>query len=295
MSWQESDVRLEERGVTLHMRRRARTTGKGVPMVFLHGWPASSAGWVPVVDRMPEDRDYILADLRGLGGSERIGNVAAYEKQSIAEDMLALLNHLEIDRFVVAGQDWGGVAAQEIALAVPDRVTGLVIMNIHLINNAAGNLKGQSRQMMSPENPCWYMTFQSVPGFAEAMIPGHEEKWIEYFFSHVADGNHINPKNLDAYVDAYRTPGTPEAGANYYRSMSSDYERWATLDGEVYSMPSLLLYGRHDRFLTPEFYDGYETCFKHVTKVDVEAGHFVQDERPADVAEAIAHFLSRLE
>ena len=287
-------IPLPERGVSLHVRSREADKGK-TPLVLLHGWPASSYGWERVVEHLPADRTIICPDLRGLGDSERKGDVSAFAKHELAGDILALLDALGVGDFVVGGQDWGGAAAQELALASPDRIKALIVMNINLINNLAGNLKGYKTQMLSPQNPRWYMAFQAAPNLAEAMIPGAEDLWVRYFFENGAgDGAAIPESVIAEYVRAYAVEGTARSGANYYRAMIIDAERWMSLSGKAFIPPSMLLYGREDPFLIPEFYDGYEACFENVSKTDIVAGHFVQDEKPQEVAEALTSFFDQI-
>ena len=283
------DVRLKDRDIRLAVRRRRG--GDKAPIVLLHGWPASSAGWEPVADALPGDRDIIFPDLRGLGDSERKGGVSAFEKQALAGDIAALITSLDIPAYHVAGQDWGGVIAQELAFE-DRRVASLTVMNINLINNPVGSLKGLQAQMTNPINPRWYMAFNCAPGFAENMLPGNEALWLRYFFSRPAEGNSIPETSFNEYVRAYKIEDTPRCGASYYRAMTADYRRWASLGARKQEVPSQIIYGDKDMFLTPVFYEGYQDCFNSVRKVDIHAGHFVQDERPIDVAREITEFLA---
>ncbi|MEO1657176.1 MAG: alpha/beta hydrolase [Pseudomonadota bacterium] len=288
----QSFVDVPEREIRLFVRSREGTDKSKPPLVLLHGWPASSRGWEPVVDALPTDRRVLCPDLRGLGQSERRGPVDRFAKQELAKDIISLLNVLNVEGFVVAGQDWGGSAAQEIALMLPQRTKQLIVMNINLINNPSGNMRGLKAQMLSPENPRWYMAFQSAPGLAESMIPGSEDQWIRYFFEKGAGPDAVFAEDiLASYIEDYARPDTPRCGASYYRSMMLDAGRWAGLGGTRFTQPSLLLYGDQDPFLTPEFYTDYQTCFDDVTKVDLPGGHFIQDEKPLEVANAIAQFL----
>lgn len=288
-------VRLEGRGVSLNVRMRASEDSLHSPLVLLHGWPGSSAGWEGVVDRLPEDRTIIYPDLRGLGDSERAGDVAAFEKRALADDIAALIDALGVEDVAVAGQDWGGVIAQELALAMPERVKALIVMNINLINHPQANLKGLKGQMLNPKNPRWYMAFQGAPDLAEAMIPGAEAEWLSYIFGQAVPEGATFPEDLlEEYVRAYRIEGTARCGANYYRAMQADAMRWMSLGQAKFAPPSLILYGEDDPFITPEFYAGYEACFEDVRRVDIAAGHFVQDEKPGQVAEAIAAFLAEV-
>ena len=291
-----TSVEIKQRDVTLFVRSRPGTDPDATPLILLHGWPASSRGWERVVAATPHQRTVICPDLRGLGLSERKGDVEHFAKQEIAKDIVELIDMLGYDAFYVGGQDWGGTAAQEVALAAPDRAKALIVMNINLINNMSGNLAGFRAQMSSPQNPRWYMAFQSAPGLAEAMIPGSEDLWVRYFFTNGAGTDSLIPEELIAgYVEDYRRDGTPRCGANFYRAMTIDSQRWMTLSKTKFSQPSLLIYGDQDPFLIPDFYDGYENCFENVSRVDLPGGHFIQDERPAEVAREIDAFLSQFD
>ena len=215
-------VALEAREVSLFVRKREGTDPAATPLLLLHGWPASSRGWEAVVDAMPPERTIVCPDLRGLGQSERTGNVQQFTKEALAKDIIALIDTLRIEHFFIAGQDWGGAIAQEIAIQESDRTKALIIMNINLINNMTGNLAGFKKQMLSPLNPRWYMAFQSAPDLAEAMIPGSEDLWVRYFFDKGAGKDpSISEEVLAGYVEDYARDGTAACGANYYRAMGS--------------------------------------------------------------------------
>ena len=287
---------LKTRDIRLHVRTRAGFDLTTTPIVLLHGWPASSRGWERVVAALDPDRTVICPDLRGLGSSERKGEVHHFTKQELAKDIVELIDTLEFDQFYIGGQDWGGTTAQEVALMTPGRAKALIVMNINLINNLHGNLKGFQTQMMSPQNPRWYMAFQSAPGLAEAMIPGSEELWVRYFFENGSGQDATIPYELiKGYIEDYKRPDTPRCGASFYRAMKTDVERWVTLSDVKFSQPSLLIYGDQDPFLTPEFYADYETCFECVSRVDLPGGHFIQDERPEEVAAEINKFLEKID
>lgn len=269
-----------------------RTAGAadGVALVMLHGWPESSYCWTPVVERLKPGLRVIAPDLRGLGDSTREGELAQFRKQALAEDLIALLEALQIDRFQLVGHDWGGVVAQEVALAIPERVQRLVLMNIAVINNLRGNLEviEQVRQRGSPHY--WYQHFQQEPGLAEAMIPGNEEVWLRHFLR-TWNGQPFPEAALQEYVRCYRIPGTPATGANYYRTFRDDAKRWASLADHVWPMPSLYIYGNKDPVIIPAYLNHIEACFRKIRVEQIEAGHFVQEEQPEQVAELLNGFL----
>src|SRR5829696_6414681 len=100
-------------GVRLHYVRR----GRGEAVVLLHGWPGFWYDWRRVVFPLSEGADVIAPDFRGFGGSDKPEGDARvlYAPDRLAADVLALLDHLGIARFVVVGHDTGAVIAQVLA------------------------------------------------------------------------------------------------------------------------------------------------------------------------------------
>jgi len=261
----------------------------GGPLVMIHGWPESSCCWVPVSRHLPDRLRVIAPDLRGLGDSERTPGLEHYLKQALARDVIAQLDEMGVRDFYLAGHDWGGVVAQEVALEVPERVRRLVIMNIVLINNLQGNMETIEHVRRGSGFAYWYQHFQQT-GLPEELIPGNEAAWLGYFLRD-AEGRPLPQDAIDEYVRCYSIDGTPGTGANYYRTFAEDAKRWATLAGHRYPMPSLLVWGMRDPVVLPEYLNHHEDCFDDVRVVRLQAGHFLQEEQPEAVAHALDEFL----
>ncbi len=260
------------------------------PLLMLHGWPESSYCWKGVAEALGDDLRMIVPDLRGLGDSERTLDDGAYAKQALGEDMLSLLDTLGIDRCAVAGHDWGGAVAQEVALAAPERVSRLVLLNIVVLPNARGNAAAQAALQGRGARALWYQFFQAAPALPEAMIPGNERAWLGHFLkTWSTDG--FPADAFDEYVRCYAIEHTPATGAAYYRSYKQDMQRWSDIAGVRFAMPGLYIYGRHDPVIVPEFTWHLEDVFDDVRLEQLEASHFVQEEKPAEVAALMREFL----
>ncbi|MEH6560143.1 MAG: alpha/beta hydrolase [Marinobacter sp.] len=265
-----------------------RNAGRGAPLVMIHGWPESSYSWEHVSRHLAAGFKIIAPDLRGLGDSERAVGEEHYHKAELAQDVISMLDALGIQQFQLIGHDWGGIVAQEMALAIPERVTRLGIMNIAVINNLNGNMEVVKKVRSTGGASYWYQHFQQAPGMAEAMIPGNEEVWLRYF---MRGAEHPIPEDSIAeYVRMYSIPGTPAAAANYYRTFNSDAKRWATLSDHVWPMPSIYIYGNRDHVIIPEYLNHIEGCFEDIQVVQVKAGHFLHEEKPEEVAGYINGF-----
>lgn len=254
----------------------------GAPVVMLHGWPESSYSWEHVCRHLQPGLRVIAPDLRGLGDSERSEGQQNYRKQELAQDVIAVLDSLGIEHFQLVGHDWGGVVAQEVALAIPDRVKKMVLMNIALINNLKGNMVVAEKLRSTGTKAYWYQHFQQESGLAEAMIPGNEESWLRFIIN--AWGKPVPEDAINEYIRMYRIPGTAGAGANYYRTIGEDAKRWASLAEHVWPMPSLYIYGNQDPVIIPAYLSNIENCFRQIEVKELEAGHFVHEEEPEEVA-----------
>ncbi|MGM0577899.1 MAG: alpha/beta fold hydrolase [Myxococcota bacterium] len=99
--------------------------GTGTPIVLVHGLLWSSRMFVRLRRALPDQR-VILLNLRGHGPSDRPTDASRYSWAAFAQDVLALLDHLGLERAVVGGLSLGANVALEVAMAAPDRCAALV-------------------------------------------------------------------------------------------------------------------------------------------------------------------------
>jgi pimeloyl-ACP methyl ester carboxylesterase len=113
---------VEINGVTLAYR----DTGSGLPILFIHGHPFNQSMWEPQVAALSSKYRLITYDIRGYGASE-VPAVDATSLETMAADINALLDHLHIDKAVIAGLSMGGQIAMAFAEQYPQRLAGLVL------------------------------------------------------------------------------------------------------------------------------------------------------------------------
>ena len=265
-----------------------RQQGSGRPLVLLHGWPESSYCWTAVAEHLPRDVHIIAPDLRGLGDSPRTPDLAAYSKDQLALDVLAVLDALDTENAAVVGHDWGGIVAQEVVLAAPQRVSHLGISNIAVINNLATNRKIAAG---GPSRFLWYQFFLQSE-LPEALLAGNAGAWVRHFLRAFRPEGF--PQDvLDECIRCHAIAGTETTAANYYRQFGNDAKRWQALAGHRFAMPAAYIYGNRDVVITPDHLEGLTDCFDDLEITQTEAGHFVQDEQPAWFAQQVAHLLAR--
>jgi pimeloyl-ACP methyl ester carboxylesterase len=100
--------------------------GHGSPLVLLQGLGVGRWGWEPVADRLARRFQVVTVDNRGVGASD--APPGPYSARLMAGDVLAVLDHAGVGSASVVGTSLGGMVAQELALAHPDRVDRLVLV-----------------------------------------------------------------------------------------------------------------------------------------------------------------------
>ena len=269
---------------------RDRGNAGGFPVVMLHGWPESSYCWEGVAEFLDPSLRIIAPDLRGLGDSERTMDMKAYQKLELAKDMIEVIDALGIDEFFLVGHDWGGIVAQELTLLIPNRVKKLVLMNIPVVTNTAGEQEAVQTLIARRYLPLWYQYFQQQPGLAEAMIKGNEDVWVSYFFGKKGQDGTIPRHAIEEYIRCYSIENTPATAAFLYRSARLDAKHWKSLAGKKFHMPALYIYGEEEIVIVRENLNHLEDCFDSIQIETLQAGHFIQEEKPREVATFMNNF-----
>src|SRR5579883_3110259 len=118
----DSTKRATLNGVSLAWRE----AGSGLAVVFVHGHPFDHTMWEPQIAALCPKYHVIAPDLRGYGVSE-VPEVEATTLETMATDLRALLDHLQVQQAVVAGLSMGGQVAMAFADLFPERLAGLVL------------------------------------------------------------------------------------------------------------------------------------------------------------------------
>jgi 3-oxoadipate enol-lactonase len=103
--------------------------GSGFPLVFAYGLGGNTGMWAGQVAAMSQRYRFIIWDPRGHGKSDSPPRPEQYGMQISAEDLRGLLDHLEIDWAYVGGLSMGGGIATRFAIAYPERVAALMIID----------------------------------------------------------------------------------------------------------------------------------------------------------------------
>jgi haloacetate dehalogenase len=270
-----------------------RVAGQGPALLLLHGFPQTGAMWARVAPQLAGRFTVIVPDLRGYGASARppaAADLSNYGFRAMAQDLVALLDHLGQGAAHVAGHDRGGRCAHRMALDHPDRVLSLALMDIvptHLLLDAL-------RKEVAAAYYHWFFLAQPAP-FPETLI-GHDP---DYFFQSCLVGwghatlDMFAPDQLAAYRAAWRDPATIAGMCNDYRAaLSVDFADDAADLGRRVTCPALVVYGADGAM--GRAYDmavAWRDRLEDMRVTALPGGHFLVDEHPRATAAALAEFL----
>ena len=102
---------------------------ESTPLILLHGYPLDHTIWLALLPYLKKQTRVILPDLRGHGRSPVPQGV--YTMQEMAEDVLALMDMLGIEKAVLGGHSMGGYVALAFARAFPERLAGFALIASH--------------------------------------------------------------------------------------------------------------------------------------------------------------------
>jgi haloalkane dehalogenase len=266
--------------------------GAGQPVVFLHGNPTSSYLWRSVLADIELGlRRAVAVDLIGMGRSGRppIG----YHLADHIAYVEAFVATLDLNDIVFVAHDWGVAIALAYLHRHPARVAAVTFMEGHLWPLADwSEFDAGGREL-----------FRSLrtPGVGERMVQQ------DRFFPDVVLSSAIRPPlteaDLQEYSQVYPTPGSRLPLLQWAREIpvGGDPARNATLmaaswaDFTESSVPKLLIHGGSGVVLTVDKVAQCRSRLSRLTVVDAgDAGHFLPEERPHQIAAALSRWLADL-
>ncbi len=258
-------------------------------MILLHGWPGFWYDWRRVIPPLAAEADVVAPDLRGFGGSDApdLPPEEGYNPVVMAGDVAALMDHLGIERAVIAAHDIGATVAQALARGMPDRVRALVLLNPPYLGI------GKRRFDYRFQREAWYQHLHAKPWSHE--LVGYNRDTVRIYLSHFYDHwlgrkEALSPAEFEAIVDVFARPGRVEGGFNYYRARMIQRAGEAEVDPRDMALDTrtVVRWGELDPIIPPEFSDRLGEFFTRSTlELLPGVGHFVPFEAPDQVLAAI--------
>lgn len=260
-------------GMPVHLRDE----GSGPPLVLLHGTGASLHTWDGWAEHLADTFRVVRLDLPGFGltGPHPHDDyrIAAY-----VDFLAAVLDTLGLERVHLAGNSLGGFIAWRFALAHPERVGRLVLVD------ASG------APVPDPDGSPFVFRLARVPLLNQLFTVVTPRSVLETSLRDVyADDSRVTPVLIDRYDDLARRPGNRAAFVARANTPPEPDRFHALAD---YAGPVLLQWGAADTWIPLAHADSFAAVLPNDTLVVYpDAGHVPMEERPAATARDVRRFL----
>ena len=266
---------VHARGLRFHVAEGGPADADAPPVVLLHGWPQHWFMWRDVLVPLAAERRVIAPDLRGLGWSD--APKSGYQKQEMADDVLALLTEMGVDRFDLIGHDWGAYAGFLICLTAPERVG-------HYLGCSIPHLwPPQERPSLRRLANLWYQVALATPGLGSGLM--RQGRFTRQVLTVARSHGTYTDEEMAIFVDVLRQSPQAHATTHYYRDFLR-HELKPLVDGafkkQQLTTPTRLLWGRRDRILQGGRERGQHEPYAPNTQIEWvdKTGHFLPEERP---------------
>jgi haloacetate dehalogenase len=278
---------VEANGVSIHFR----SGGAGSPVLLLHGYPQTHAMWHRVAPRLARHHTVVCADLRGYGDSSKptgTGDHRGYAKRTMAEDQLQLMRSLGHARFAVAGHDRGARVARRLARDRPDMVTHLAVLDIIPTRAIYDRLDQQHASIV------WRYLFLTQPvGLPEHLIgrdPGWYLDWTLAEWAGSLDA--LDPRAVAEYRRCFDAATVHASCEDYRAGASVDLDDDALDAGRRLSCPTLVAWSSRGLGQQYDVAAIWTAEAAHLRGHELDCGHFLAEERPAEVADLLHEFFA---
>jgi len=267
--------------------------GKGPPVLLLHGYPETHVMWHKVAPSLARDYTVVCADLRGYGDSSKpkgLPDHSNYSKRAMAQDMAEVMTKLGHRRFHLVGHDRGGRVAHRLARDHEARVRTLSVLDI----SPTLKVFQSTNQALATAFYHWFFLIQKAP-LPERMIGSMRR---EYLLRRIGRGEIglrvFPPKVIREYVRCFDARGVHATCEDYRAAASIDLIHDKKQLKQKLALPMLALWAKHSP--VGQQFDclaDWREVAKDVRGRAFDCGHFLPEEKPAEVLRELRRFLAR--
>lgn len=282
----------------------------GNPIVLCHGWPELAFSWRHQMKALAAAGYHVIApNQRGYGNSSRPVEVTAYDIVHLAGDLVGLLDHFGYEDATFVGHDWGANVVWSTAVLHPARVNKVIALSVPYLERGEVPPLAFIEAIVGSDS--YFVHFNRQPGVADAVFDANARQFLRNLYRKNAPAAEPEPGmplinlahaetprgepvmsdvELAVFVDAFVASGfTPSV--NWYRNVDRNWELMEELD-PIVRQRALMIYGARDTVMRAP---NLEAFVPRVEVVELNCGHWIQQELPDETTHLILEWLQRQE
>lgn len=313
---------VETNGIRMHIAE----SGSGPLVVLCHGFPESWYSWRHQMKALADAGFHAVApDMRGYGKTDAPEAIERYTLLHLVGDIVGLVDALGEKQAVVAGHDWGAPVAWHAALLRPDVFRAVIGLSVPFMPRGP---VAPTTVMPKNDDAVFYQLYFQAPGVAEAEFERDPKRTVHGMLYRASGDSPRDPnapigmvsrsagflrstqspipvpswltnEDIDFYAAEFARTGF-RGGLNWYRNIDRNWELLAPFHKAKVQVPALYMAGDRDLVLAFRGMDQLIAKLQHfvprLTKTIIlpGCGHWTQQERSAEVSDAMLEFLRGL-
>jgi pimeloyl-ACP methyl ester carboxylesterase len=271
-------------GIQLHVATAGPRDGD--PVILLHGYPDAHFGWRAQIVALAHTGFRVIApDQRGYNLSEKPKGVQSYRMDVLVSDIIALADHYGLEKFHLAGHDFGSIVSWSLAESHPERLERMVIFNApHPA--VMSRFQEESKEQRKKS---WYAYFFQLPWLPEMVTQAGNWRMLAGSLQ-----GSFSEDEIDEYRRAWSQPGANTATINWYRALFRQNER--DRPDSLIDVPTLVVWGKEDPHIMWQSAEPSATMTTSGQVVYIDnATHWVLRDAPEKTGELLVDFFARSE
>lgn len=262
--------------------------GHGAPILMLHGDPTWGYLYRNFIPALSRDHRCIVPDHMGMGKSEVVAEPARYHLRQHIDNLEALVLHLDLRDITLVVHDWGGPVGLGMAVRQQERIKRLVLMNTWAFAPWPGGPLPRMLEIIRSERGEAFVLKRN--GYLDPAITGT---------------THYAERLTQTVMDAYRAPfPTPESRIAMLcwsrdipaRETDASFATMREIEDRLprfTATPSLLVWGMRDPVLPSAVLHHWQRILPYAETVTIDdASHFLQEDAPERIVDALATFIA---
>ena len=231
--------------------------------------------------------------LRGYEPSSQTAD-GHYPIPAMTTDVIALMDHLGVEKAHLVGHDWGAAITYMAGTAFPDRFLSLTTMAVPHPGRFGEEIRRHRKQMRRS----WYMSFFQLRGVSDFVVGFNNYAFIHKLWRDWSPGWAFEPEDIGPVIETLKRPGVKKAALGYYRSARATSASSNLPDpGFKVPVPTLALTGSKDGCIGTDFFQLTTRAEDFPAGLELRevpgVGHFLHQEAPETINDLLINWLGQ--
>ncbi|KRB55513.1 alpha/beta fold hydrolase [Flavobacterium sp. Root186] len=270
---------------------------EGKPVLLWHGFLGTSSSWKKVASILIDaGLAVLIPDMRGYGDSDKPEGTSGYDARNMSEDFRALVKKIDFGKgkpITIVAHDMGAAPALIWSADHPQEIKSLFYLEMVVMLNEVltPHLSFTRETMESQMGPMWWWILPHAPKALEILFTGREREFLTWFYDWMTAGKDvIDNEQIDEICRTFAGNNGFQGAFGIYRAVFDSIDQTTPLLQNKIKVPVIAIGGEYS--LGKGVGEMIKLVAENVTSLVIKnAGHFLPEEKPEEIAQQIVSSL----